>query len=187
MKQCQYDKVMMKTAKIWSDLSPCKRLKVGAVLAKDNRILANGYNGTVHGAENICECYEVIKSTKEYEDVYKTGRTIECPICRGGGEVKVKGSPYYQDCNKCKGYGYFKSLDKTNDLTVHAEQNIISFCAKHGISTLGASMYITHAPCKQCSKLMVQAGIDQVYYDKKYKDDEGIRFLKENGVQVWKT
>jgi len=51
----KYNKVMMKTAFIWAEMSYCKRAKVGAVIAKDNRILVASYNGTVSGANNCCE------------------------------------------------------------------------------------------------------------------------------------
>jgi deoxycytidylate deaminase len=112
---------------------------------------------------------------------------ITCPTCKGSGEISLKGTPYDEECGKCDGYGFLKSLNKTNDLTLHAEQNIITFCAKNGISTAGATMYVTHSPCKQCSKLIAQSGIKTVYYNKKYKDKDGIKFLEENGVNVWKT
>jgi dCMP deaminase len=185
-KHNKFDKVMIETAKIWAELSPCKRLKVGAVLSKDNRILANGYNGTITGAENICECYEKFKNIDEIQSTDSEIK-ITCPVCKGSGEISLKGTPYNEECGKCDGHGSLKSLNKTNDLTLHAEQNIISFCAKNGISTEGATMYLTHAPCKQCSKLIAQSGIKTVYYNKKYKTKEGIKFLEENGVKVWKT
>ena len=51
----KYDQTMMKTAELWAQESYCKRRKVGAVIAKDSRIIANGYNGRVSGAGNDCE------------------------------------------------------------------------------------------------------------------------------------
>ena len=51
----KYDKVMMDTAKLWSKLSTCKKRQVGAVIAKDNRIISIGYNGTIAGSDNDCE------------------------------------------------------------------------------------------------------------------------------------
>jgi dCMP deaminase len=53
--ETRYDNAMMNTAYIWSRESKCKRLKVGAVLAIDGRIIMNGYNGTVAGTDNCCE------------------------------------------------------------------------------------------------------------------------------------
>jgi len=51
----KYDKTMLKTAELWAKESYCKRKQVGAVIAKDNRIVSIGYNGTVTGLENECE------------------------------------------------------------------------------------------------------------------------------------
>ena len=52
----KYDQVMMDTAALWGLQSYCKRRKVGAVIAKDSRIVANGYNGRVSGTkDNNCE------------------------------------------------------------------------------------------------------------------------------------
>jgi len=173
------DKAMMDTADIWSKMSYCKRMQVGAVLAKDKRILVTGYNGTVHGAENICECYEV------YEDEVE-GDSITCPDCKGSGESHIKGTPYSEDCKKCNGFGKLKYIDKTNEFTVHAEQNVITFAAKNGISTKDTTLYITLSPCKTCAKLIVQAGISRVVYKNDYRDNEGIEFLKKCKVKCQK-
>lgn len=51
----KYDKVMIDTAIIWSKLSSCTRRQVGAVIARDDRIISIGYNGTVKGSSNDCE------------------------------------------------------------------------------------------------------------------------------------
>lgn len=51
----KYDKPMMDTALIWAEQSWCKRNKVGAVISKNERIISNGYNGTISGANNNCE------------------------------------------------------------------------------------------------------------------------------------
>lgn len=48
--------------------------------------------------------------------------------------------------------------------TAHAEANLIAFAARHGIRTEGCSVYITHAPCADCAKLLIQAGIKKVYH-----------------------
>ena len=54
-KQIKYDIAYMKMAKIWSELSYCKRKQVGALIVKDGIIISDGYNGTPHGMENNCE------------------------------------------------------------------------------------------------------------------------------------
>lgn len=58
----KYDKVMLRTARLFSNLSYCEKKKVGAVIAKEGRILATGYNGTVSGFDNQCETYDFIEN-----------------------------------------------------------------------------------------------------------------------------
>ena len=67
---------------------------------------------------------------------------------------------------------------------LHAEANAILKCAKYGQSCQGASLYLTFSPCKDCSKLIHQAGIKRVIYHKIYKDTNGLDFLKEAGVEL---
>lgn len=54
---------------------------------------------------------------------------------------------------------------------IHAEQNAILQCARFGISTEGADIYVTHLPCLQCTKSIIQAGIRRVYYEESYRPD----------------
>ena len=54
-KQSKYDNSYLKMAKVWGDLSYCKRRKVGALIVKGRMIISDGYNGTPSGFENICE------------------------------------------------------------------------------------------------------------------------------------
>ena len=55
--------------------------------------------------------------------------------------------------------------------TIHAEQNAIIDCAKRGVNCNQSIAYITHFPCVTCAKMLVQAGISQVYYIEDYKND----------------
>lgn len=55
--------------------------------------------------------------------------------------------------------------------TVHAEQNAITDCASRGVSTEGATAYITHYPCLNCSKLLMASGIKEVRYCCDYRND----------------
>jgi len=72
----------------------------------------------------------------------------------------------------------------THWYVLHAEANAILKVAKSTQSADGATLYITLSPCKECSKLIIQAGIKRVVYKKKYKDTEGIDFLNEYGIQL---
>lgn len=54
--------------------------------------------------------------------------------------------------------------------TIHAEMNALLQCAKFGVQTDGAEIYVTHFPCLQCCKALIQAGIKAVYYAEDYKN-----------------
>lgn len=133
----KYDKVMLETAKLFGNLSTCEKKKVGAVIAKDGRILATGYNGTVSGFDNECETYSFI-------------------------ENKLITSPF----------------------VIHAEQNVLMFCAKNGIPTDGTTMYVTLSPCETCAKLIVQAGIKRVVFLELYKNTDGVLFLQQADINT---
>lgn len=67
---------------------------------------------------------------------------------------------------------------------LHAEANAILKVAGSTQSCKGATLYITLSPCKECSKLIHQAGITRMVYQKGYKDDSGLVFLKKAGVEL---
>jgi len=75
---------------------------------------------------------------------------------------------------------------KTKPEVLHAESNCISKLARSPESGEGAVMFITHAPCIDCAKLIYQSGIAEVYYRRDYRDNAGIKFLKKAGVLVSK-
>lgn len=87
--------------------------------------------------------------------------------------------------NKCE----VKSIDgslHTLAYVLHAESNAILKCAKYGRPTNGSTLYITHSPCIECAKLIIQAGIIRVVYLEDYKNLYGIDLLKEAGIKVQK-
>lgn len=67
---------------------------------------------------------------------------------------------------------------------LHAEANAILKVAASTQSCRGATLYITLSPCKECSKLIHQAGITRVVYQQAYKDNEGLKFLQKAGVNL---
>lgn len=72
--------------------------------------------------------------------------------------------------------------------TIHAEVNALLQCAKFGVPTEGAEVYVTHFPCVHCSKALIQAGIKNVYYANDYKNHPyAIEMFAEAGVQVVKV
>ena len=73
---------------------------------------------------------------------------------------------------------------KTHWYVLHAEANAILKIASSTHNCYGATLYLTMSPCKDCSKLIHQAGISRIVYINKYKDETGIKFLEEAGVEV---
>ena len=67
---------------------------------------------------------------------------------------------------------------------LHAEANAILKVASSTQSCEGATLYLTLSPCRECSKLVYQAGIKRLVYDKAYKDTTGLEFLQKAGVEV---
>ena len=74
----------------------------------------------------------------------------------------------------------------TNWFVLHAEANAILKTAGSTHDCSGSTLYLTMSPCKDCSKLVHQAGISRVVYINEYKDISGVEFLKEAGVEVCK-
>jgi len=68
--------------------------------------------------------------------------------------------------------------------TLHAEQNAILQAALHGVSTAGSSLYVTHQPCLNCAKMIINAGIVRVVYAGSYPDENSQAFLAEAGVAL---
>lgn len=140
----------LNAAKAYAELSHAVRLKVGAVIVRDDRIVSIGYNGTPSGRDNICE--------EEVPDDEQAGIFPQLPM------MKLVSKP--EVC--------------------HAEMNAIMFSARNGVSTNGCSVYITHSPCYECAKMIVQSGIREVFYETPYRDTSSLKFLEECGVTVKK-
>ena len=73
---------------------------------------------------------------------------------------------------------------KSKPEVLHAETNAIAKLARSSESGLDATMFITHAPCLDCAKLIYQSGISKVYYRNVYRENTGIDFLLKGGVDV---
>lgn len=77
-----------------------------------------------------------------------------------------------------------RTVLKTKHEVLHAETNAIAKLAKNNGSGDGATMFVTHAPCLDCAKLIYQSGISHVLYRNAYRDSSGVTFLEKSGVQV---
>ena len=133
----------MKVAETFAELSSARRLHVGAIVVKDDRIISIGYNGMPSGWDNNCEDYH---------------------------GLDLKGNPTLV----------------TKPEVLHAETNAIAKLAKSTESGMGATMFVTHAPCMECAKLIYQSGINSVLYRNTYRSEEGISFLEKAGVTIEK-
>lgn len=161
--QKQFDKMYIEFAFKVAELSKAERLKVGAVLTLDNRPLANGYNGTISGQNNSCE-----------EEIL----TIYFP--EGNFKIHEKDLDQYADP---------VIVDRelvTKDTVLHAEANLITFCAKNGIKTNDGTVYVTHMPCSKCCTLLIQSGIKRIVYAKEYRQQDSLRICLENNVSLEK-
>ena len=167
----KFKQTYMKTAKVFAELSHARRLHVGAIVVKDDRIISIGYNGMPAGWDNDCEHKEYMSGDAggwlSPEEIYEQWPFEE------------------EDIDPDLGYARRYAL-KTKPEVLHAESNAIAKLAKSNDSGLGADIFITHAPCIECAKLIYQSGINGVYYGENYRDDLGIEFLKKSGVNIEK-
>ena len=85
-------------------------------------------------------------------------------------------SGFENNCEDDEGY--------TRWYVLHAEANAILKVAGSTHSCTGATLYLTMSPCKDCSKLIHQAGIKRLVYVEGYKDDSGLKFLEKAGVEI---
>lgn len=146
----------MEMAHVWSKNSYAVKRKVGSLIVKDRMIISDGYNGTPSGFPNICE-YAVSPAGIKSEP----SSTEDLLRLRADGWQLI-----------------------TYPMVMHAESNAITKLARHGGSAIGATIYITDAPCTECSKLIIQSGIKRVVYDRDYHDRAGRLLLVQAGVQV---
>jgi dCMP deaminase len=77
-----------------------------------------------------------------------------------------------------------RTVLKTKPEVLHAETNAIAKIARSTNSSEGAALFVTHAPCLDCAKLIYQAGINSVYYRNTYRSTEGIAFLEKCDINV---
>ena len=131
-----WDSYFTQIAQVVATRSTCDRAYVGAVLVREKRILATGFNGSPKGLDH----------------------------CDEAGHLMVEGH-----CVR----------------TIHAETNAIIQAALHGVSTNGATCYVTHYPCIHCTKTLINAGIKKVVYVQGYRVDENAQaFYEQAGVEV---
>ena len=72
----------------------------------------------------------------------------------------------------------------TKPEVLHAESNAIAKLARSSNSGIGADLFVTHSPCIECAKLVFQAGIKRVWFSTEYRDNTGVDFLVNSGIEV---
>jgi len=145
MSRPSWEEYFMDIACLVARRSTCLRRQVGAIVVRDKRILATGYNGAPTG---LPHCLDIGCLRKELD--IPSGERHE--LCRG----------------------------------LHAEQNVIIQAAYHGVCISGGTLYCTNLPCAICSKMLINAGIDEIKYKEGYADAMAEEMLKAAGVKVTK-
>lgn len=102
-------------------------------------------------------------------------------IVSTGYNGSVSGNPHCDDVGHTMRDGHCIA-------TIHAEMNALLYCAKEGISVDGCSAYVTHFPCLNCTKALIQSGIKSIYYLTNYRVDEyALELLDRNEVKYEKV
>ena len=114
--------------------------------------------------------------------------TLSCCRRKKVGALIVKDGAIISDGFNGTPRGFTNDCEDANGDTywyvLHAEANAILKVAKSSQSTDGATLYVTYSPCKECSKLIIQAGIRRVIYLEEYRDVSGLKMLREAGIDI---
>jgi dCMP deaminase len=160
LKSQKYTELYMDLAERIAKMSHARRLQVGSILVKNNNIISFGWNGMPSGWDNNCEDIEYIaKEDCQYTDKYL--------VYNGFTETA---------------HGWSRLYSKPEVL--HSEVNCLAKIARSTNSSDGASLFVTHAPCLDCAKIIYQAGIKEVYYKHSYRETSGLDFLKKCKIDV---
>jgi len=133
-------------------------------------------NAYMKTAETFAEC-STARRAKVGAIIVKDNRIIS---------IGYNGMPSGWDNNCENEIGVHKGepVLKTKPQVLHAEMNAISKVARSSESSEGSGMFITHAPCHDCAKMIYQSGISSVYYRTTYRDSTGIEFLEQCNIPV---
>ena len=134
------DEYFMQIARVVSTRATCNKEHVGAVLVRDQHILASGYNGAPTGIDHCTES--------------------------GCNRPHAEHGTQYELCK-----------------AVHAELNCLLWAARHGVSVNYSTMYCTHAPCLQCTKAMINAGVSRVVVGNDTWQTDVLKMLHDAGIE----
>jgi dCMP deaminase len=161
-----------------AQLSHAKRLQVGSVIVKDDTVISYGYNGTPAGWDNNCE--DKVFNTQYIQQ--KDNTWID-PNTYKVVDIEEH-YPFIATSDEDDSYiGHYRL--KTKPEVMHSERNALDKLARQGnVGGSGADIFITHAPCLECAKSILGAGIKRVYFGTAYRDNNGVEFLEKSGVGV---
>ena len=154
---------------------------VGAVLVRNRRMIAGGYNGSAPGQPHCSDPPEFIAC----KTCSKTANPDFVHQIPGRGLVGI--------CHTCDGE---KQMEKrqgghlmVEGHCVHSEMNALMQCALDGVSPAGATLYCTASPCFDCGKAIIRAGITKVFYGQAYESRYGLsgrvrELLESSGIVV---
>ena len=101
-------------------------------------------------------------------------------IVSTGYNGSIKGNPHCDQVGHTMREGHCIA-------TIHAEMNALLYCAKEGISVDSCTCYVTHFPCLNCTKSLIQAGIKRICYTHAYRvDSYALELLKRNKIIIEK-
>ncbi len=104
------------------------------------------------------------------------------------GALVVKNNMIISDGYNGTPSGFENVCEDENNLTkpyvLHAEANAITKLARSSNNSDGSTLYITAAPCIECAKLIIQAGIKRVVYGEKYRLDDGLQLLRRANIEI---
>ncbi len=129
-----------------------------------------------------------LKYDKAYLRLAKSWSSLSHCVRKKVGAIIVKDGMIISDGFNGTPSGFDNSCEnmqgETHWYVLHAEANAILKVAKSSNNCKGSTLYITLSPCKDCSKLILQAGIKRVVYQNLYKDASGLEFLKGAGIEL---
>tara|TARA_Y100000739_G_C20313690_1_gene331124 strand:- start:63 stop:503 length:441 start_codon:yes stop_codon:yes gene_type:complete len=129
-----------------------------------------------------------LKYDKAYLRLAKSWANLSHCVRKKVGAIIVKDGMIISDGFNGTPSGFDNSCEndqgETHWYVLHAEANAILKVAKSGNNCKGATLYVTLSPCKDCSKLILQAGIKRVVYQNSYKDTSGLEFLRGSDIEL---
>ena len=132
-KQKKYDNAYLRMAKVWGELSYCKRRKVGALIVKDKMIISDGYNGTPSGFENVCE------DENHYTKWYVLHAEANAILKVASSTQSTKGATLYitmSPCRECSKLIHQVGIIKVIYINEYKDRSGLDFLIKAGVEVV---------------------------------------------------